>query len=44
MLESLETARDRMPYNENLMKGRAWVYGIGAAIVAIVVLWKTLVH
>ena len=33
-----------MPYNEKLMKGRVWVYVIGAIIVAIVALWKTLVH
>jgi hypothetical protein len=33
-----------MPYNDNLMKGRAWVYAIGAVVVAIVALWKSLVH
>lgn len=33
-----------MPYNEKLMKGRAWVYGIGAVVVAVVALWKVLVR
>ncbi len=33
-----------MPYNDKLMKGRAWVYAIGAVVVAIVALWKSLVH
>jgi hypothetical protein len=33
-----------MPYNEKLMKGRAWVYAIGAVAVAVAVLWKALIH
>lgn len=33
-----------MPYNDKLMKGRAWVYGIGAVVVAVVALWKVLVR
>jgi hypothetical protein len=33
-----------MPYNDKLMKGRAWVYAIGAVVVAALALWKTLVH
>jgi hypothetical protein len=26
--------------HEKLQKGRAWVYGIGAVVVALAVLWK----
>jgi hypothetical protein len=33
-----------MPYNEKLIKGRTWVYGIGAVIVAVVALWKAFSH
>ena len=33
-----------MHYNEKLIKGRAWVYGIGAIIIAAVLLWKAFFH
>jgi hypothetical protein len=33
-----------MPYNDKLMKGRAWVYAIGAVAVAAVALWKIFIH
>ena len=33
-----------MPYHEKLIKGRAWVYGIGAVVVAVAALWKVFSH
>jgi hypothetical protein len=33
-----------MSYNEKLIKGRIWVYGIGLIVVAVALLWKALVR
>ena len=33
-----------MPYNEKLINGRIWVYGVGVIVVAIAALWNVLVH
>jgi hypothetical protein len=33
-----------MPYNEKLMKGRSWILGIAVIVIALVGLWKALLH